>query len=69
VQVDGSLNPSALLAIQLLALTGMRRSEVTGHMQKVRRTEESGLRWSDVDLARLARSVRLVSTGSLPPLT
>jgi integrase len=47
----------ALLAIQLLALTGMRRSEVTGHMQKVRRTKESGLRWSDVDLE--ARVIRL----------
>jgi integrase len=56
-QVKRSLNASALLAIQLLALTGMRRSEVTGHMQKVRRTKESGLRWKDVDLE--SRNIRL----------
>jgi integrase len=54
---DGSLNASALLAIRLLALTGMRRSEVTGHMQRVRRTEAAGLRWGDVDLE--ARVIRL----------
>jgi len=54
---DRSLNASALLAIQLLALTGMRRSEVTGHMQKVRRTKESGLRWKDVDFE--GRNIRL----------
>jgi integrase len=56
-ELDGSLNASAMLAIRLLALTGMRRSEVTGHMQKVRRTEATGLRWGDVDLE--ARVIRL----------
>lgn len=56
-EVAGSLNPSALLAIRLVALTGMRRSEVTGHMQKARRTEVAGLRWGDVDLE--ARVIRL----------
>jgi integrase len=56
-EANGTLNPSALLAIRLLALTGMRRSEVTGHMQKVRRTETAGLRWADVDVE--SRTVRL----------
>jgi Arm DNA-binding domain len=37
-EMAGSVNPSAVLAIRLVALTGMRRSEVTGHMQKARRT-------------------------------
>ena len=63
-QVNGSLNAAALLAIQLLALTGMRRSEVTGHMQKVRRTEESGLRWSDVDLESRVIRLRGGKTGA-----
>jgi integrase len=54
---DGTLHPSELLAMRLLVLTGMRRSEVTGHMQRVRRTETAGLRWGDVDLE--ARVIRL----------
>jgi integrase len=41
---------AVLLGLRLLALTGMRRSEVFGHGQKVRRTEGAGLRWRDVDL-------------------
>jgi integrase len=56
-EANGALNPSALLAIRLLALTGMRRSEVTGHMQNVRRNETAGLRWADVDVE--SRTVRL----------
>jgi integrase len=50
-------SPSPLLAIRLLALTGLRRSELVGHALKVRRTEGAGLRWGDVDLE--ARSLHL----------
>jgi integrase len=57
-------HPSALLAIRLLALTGMRRSEVTGHMQKVRRTEAAGLRWGDVDLTARVIRLRDAKTGA-----
>ncbi len=44
----GSVHPSALLALRLLALTGFRRSEVLGHTMKDRRSEHEGLRWGDV---------------------
>jgi integrase len=64
VEASGSLPRSALLAIRLLALTGMRRSEVTGHMQKVRRTETAGLRWSDVDLDSRIIRLRGGKTGA-----
>lgn len=50
-------SPTVLLAIRLLALTGLRRSELVGHPLKVRRTEGAGLRWGDVDLE--ARSLHL----------
>jgi integrase len=63
-ETDRSLNASALLAIRLLALTGMRRSEVTGHMQRVRRTEEAGLRWGDVDLENRVIRLRGGKTGA-----
>jgi integrase len=63
-EASRSLHPSALLAIRLLALTGMRRSEVTGHMQKVRRTEAAGLRWSDVDFAGRIIRLRGGKTGA-----
>jgi integrase len=56
-EAEKSHHPSALLAIRLLALTGMRRSEVAGHMQMVRRTKAAGLRWGDVDFS--ARVIRL----------
>jgi integrase len=42
--------PGAVAALRLLALTGMRRSELLGHAAKVRRGSREGLRWSDVDL-------------------
>jgi integrase len=45
-----SENPSVILAIRLLALTGCRRAEVLGHMSKNRRGTREGLRWSDVSL-------------------
>jgi integrase len=63
-ETSASLHPSALLAIRLLALTGMRRSEVTGHMQKVRRTETAGLRWADVDLENRIIRLRGSKTGA-----
>jgi integrase len=63
-EARGSLHSSALLAIRLLALTGMRRSEVTGHMQKIRRTETAGLRWADVDLESRIIRLRGGKTGA-----
>jgi integrase len=44
------IHPSAILAIRLLALTGMRRSEILGHTMRNRRGAREGLRWGDVDL-------------------
>ncbi|HUF78408.1 MAG TPA: integrase arm-type DNA-binding domain-containing protein [Thermoanaerobaculia bacterium] len=43
---------SAVLAVRLLALTGMRAAEVLGHGTKARRNGREGLRWGDVDLDR-----------------
>jgi len=47
---SGSENPTVILAVRLLALTGFRRSELLGHMSKNRRGPREGLRWGDVDL-------------------
>jgi len=58
--VRASVNPTALLALRLIALTGMRRSEVLGHENKARRGDREGLRWGDVDLE--AGTVRLRDT-------
>lgn len=63
-EANCTLHRSALLAIRLLALTGMRRSEVTGHMQKVRRTETAGLRWADLDLESRIIRLRGSKTGA-----
>lgn len=38
------------LALRLLTLTGMRKSELLGHHVKARRGPREGLRWADVDL-------------------
>ena len=46
------INPSAILAIRFLALTGCRRAELLGHAMKKRRGKSEGLRWGDVDLDR-----------------
>jgi integrase len=59
-----SVHPSALLTIRLLALTGFRRSELLGHMVKVRRGKREGLRWGDVDLEQ--GLVRLHDTKTGP---
>jgi len=49
-EAEGSVHPSAILAIRFLALTGFRRSELIGHMSKHRRGGREGLRWCDLDL-------------------
>src|ERR1700687_1243739 len=55
---------SPILAIRLLALTGLRRSELLGHALKVRRTKGSGLRWGDVDIEGRTLHVRDAKTGA-----
>lgn len=45
-----SMDKAAVLALRLLAMTGMRKSELLGHHTKARRGPREGLRWSDVDL-------------------
>ena len=57
------VNPSALLAIRLLALTGMRSGEVLGHGMKDRRGDREGLRWADLDLDRALAHLRDTKTG------
>jgi integrase len=57
-------NRSPILAIRLLALTGLRRSELVGHPLKVRRTKGAGLRWGDVDLEARSLHVRDAKTGA-----
>ena len=44
------VDPAAALTLRLLALTGMRKSELLGHHTKARRGPREGLRWSDVNL-------------------
>jgi integrase len=55
---------SPILAVRLLALTGLRRSELVGHPLKVRRTEEMALQWGDVDLDERSLHVRDAKTGA-----
>ncbi|HVT17766.1 MAG TPA: site-specific integrase [Thermoanaerobaculia bacterium] len=57
-------HPSSTLAIRLLALTGLRRSELVGHPLKVRRTDGAGLRWGDVDLDARSLHLRDAKTGA-----
>lgn len=59
-----SVHPSALLAIRLLALTGMRRSEVCGHGELARRGTADGLVWGDVDLQSKAIHLRAAKAGA-----
>ena len=49
-EAEGSVNPVAVLAMRLFALTGFRRSEVLGHETTARKDGRQGLRWGDVDL-------------------
>lgn len=60
----GRESSAALLAIRLIALTGLRRSEVLGHGHKPRRTEGSGLRWRDVDLDSRCLVLRDAKAGA-----
>lgn len=50
-EAAGTVHSSAVLAVYVLALTGMRRSELLGHGMKDRRGVREGLRWGDIDLA------------------
>ena len=45
-----NVDPAAALTLRLLALTGMRKSELLGHHTLARRGSREGLRWADVDL-------------------
>jgi integrase len=60
---EGKVHPSALLAIRLIALTGLRRGEVLGHAMKTRRGDRDGLRWGDLDLDRGLVHLRDTKTG------
>lgn len=62
-EAAGKLHPSAVLAIQLFALTGFRRSELLGHEAKARRRKNGGLRWGDVDLDAGLVNLRRSKTG------
>ncbi len=44
------VDSAAALTLRLLALTGMRKSELLGHHAKARRGPREGLRWGDIDL-------------------
>ncbi len=61
-KLDGQpVDPAGVLAMRLLALTGMRKSELLGHHTSARRGPREGLRWADMDLD--GRSYRLQSHG------
>jgi integrase len=62
--VRAKVSPSALLAIRLIALTGMRRSEVLGHESRMRRGGSEGLRWGEVDLEAGTIRLRDSKTGA-----
>jgi len=63
-ELERVIHPSALLAVRLFALTGLRRSELLGHESKARRGDREGLRWGDVDLD--AGTLRLQQTKTGP---
>ena len=63
-EAEGRVHPSALLALRLIALTGLRRSEVLGHESKKRRGDLEGLRWGDVDLDAGVIRLRQTKTGT-----
>ena len=73
-EAEGSLHPSAILAIRFLALTGFRRAELIGHMSKDRRGGREGLRWGDVDLetglitlqdSKIGRQIRIIGKAAI----
>ena len=50
-RVNGrGIDPAAALTLRLLALTGMRKSELLGAHTIARRGPREGLRWADLDL-------------------
>jgi len=64
-------HPSAILAIRLALLTGMRRTELLGAPFKARQSAWTGLRWEYVDLEN--RVIRLpvdkAGSGRIVPLS
>jgi integrase len=61
---SGKVNPSAALALRLLLLAGLRRSEVLGHALAGRRSEGDGVRWGDVDLDAGTIQLRQAKAGA-----
>ena len=59
--VTHHVHPAAALTLRLLALTGMRKSELLGHHTLARRGSREGLRWADVNLD--AATYELASHG------
>jgi integrase len=57
-------NPSPVLAVRILALTGLRRSELVGHSLKARRTNGAGLRWQKMDLEGRSLYIRGAKAGA-----
>lgn len=47
-----AIYPSVVLAVRLIALTGMRRGEVLGEQHAERRGKVDGMLWGDIDLER-----------------
>ncbi len=67
VEIDDrphKLHPSIILAIRLLALTGLRRGELLGSPQAERRGGVDGLRWKHVDLDAGLLTLEDSKTGS-----
>ena len=64
-ELDGKRLPrEACTALRLLAMTGMRKSELVGHVAKPRRGPREGLRWGDVDLEGATYTLAAVGGGS-----
>lgn len=60
----GTVRQSVGLALRVMLFTGLRRSEVLGHVLAGRRTAGEGLRWGDVDLEAGILTVRQGKAGS-----
>ncbi len=63
-EITCHVDPAAAVALRLLVLTGMRRSELLGHHTTARRGPREGLRWSDVDLDAGTYTLESVGGGS-----